>query len=180
MTNAFDHIADDYDRNFTLTETGKLARQIVMDYVGKNIIKDGHLSILELNCGTGEDAIQFHKGGNEVFATDVSAGMIRVARAKAGNAEGKGLTFIRLSFEELPQDWMKEKFDLVFSNFGGLNCLIESELCSLFQAVKVILKPRGRFVGVVMPGYCLWKFFISHLKDNGKKLSAGRPGGLFR
>ena len=169
MTNAFDHIAPGYDRDFTQSETGKLARQHVMDYVEKNIIKGGHLNILELNCGTGEDAIRFHNAGNEVFATDISAEMIRAAKAKAGTAEEKGLTFMQLSFAELPQEWMKEKFDLVFSNFGGLNCINEDETVKLFQAVKEILKPRGRFVGVIMPAYCLWEMFYFSLKGQWKK-----------
>jgi len=169
MKSAFDHIADDYDRNFTSTETGRLARQVVMDYVGKKIIKDGHLRILELNCGTGEDAIKFHRNGNEVVATDISAEMIRVARSKAGPVEAEGLTFIQLSFAELPQPWMMEKFDLVFSNFGGLNCINEHELSGLFEAVKAILKPGGRFVGVIMPAYCLWEIFYFTLKGQWKK-----------
>jgi ubiquinone/menaquinone biosynthesis C-methylase UbiE len=168
MISAFDDIAEDYDRDFTLTETGKLARRIVMEYVGKNIIKNGHLRILELNCGTGEDAIQFHSSGNEVVATDISAEMIRIARAKAGTAEGEGLTFMQLSFGELPQAWMTEQFDLVFSDFGGLNCINEHKLSSLFQAVKVILKPGGRFVGVIMPAYCLWEIFYFTLKGQWK------------
>ena len=169
MTNAFDHIAADYDKDFTLSETGKLARQHVMDYVEKNIIKGGHLMILELNCGTGEDAIHLNKAGNEVFATDISSEMIRVAKAKAEIVEEKGLTFMQLSFAELPQEWMKEKFNLVFSNFGGLNCIDENELRRLFKAVKETLKPRGRFVGVVMPGYCLWEIFYFLMKGQWKK-----------
>lgn len=170
MTTAFDHIAADYDRDFTLSETGKLARKHIIDYVEKNIIKGGHLSILELNCGTGEDAIRFHKAGNEVCAMDISAEMIKVAKAKLMPNESKGITFTQLSFADLPQEWMKGKFDLVFSNFGGLNCINENELERLFKAVKEILKPQGRFVGVIMPRYCLWEIFYFSIKGRWNKV----------
>lgn len=170
MTTAFDHSAADYDKDFTLSETGKLARKHIIDYVEKNIIKGGHLSILELNCGTGEDAIRFHKAGNEVCAMDISAEMIKLAKAKLGPIEKKGITFMQLSFADLPQEWMKGKFDLVFSNFGGLNCINENKLERLFKAVKETLKPQGRFVGVIMPRYCLWEIFYFSLKGKWKKV----------
>jgi ubiquinone/menaquinone biosynthesis C-methylase UbiE len=169
MNNAFDHIAEDYDRNFTDTVTGRLVRQLVLGYIDNQIIKGRHLQILELNCGTGEDAIHFFKNGNKVYATDISSEMIRVAKAKAGNSEGNGLTFSQLSFAQLPEEWMKEKFDLVFSNFGGLNCINEEEMARLFRVIKQILKPRGRFVGVIMPRYCLWEIIYFSLKGERKK-----------
>jgi ubiquinone/menaquinone biosynthesis C-methylase UbiE len=170
MNNAFDHIAADYDREFTYTVTGQLVRQKVQDYLDKRIFRGSRLNILELNCGTGEDAIHFYKNGNEVYATDISSEMIRVAKGKAGSLIGQGLTFSQLSFAELPKEWMKEKFDLVFSNFGGLNCIGEDELQGFFQAVRVILKPGGRLVGVIMPRYCSWEIIYFSLKGKWNKI----------
>ena len=170
MSTAFDHIAADYDMDFTLSETGKLQRKRVIAYVEKKILKADQLCILELNCGTGEDAIRFHKAGHEVCATDISAEMIMVAKAKQDPTEKKGITFIQLSFNDLPQEWMKGYFDLVFSNFGGLNCINEIELERLFKTVKEILKPQGRFVGVIMPRYCLWEIFYFTLKGQWNKV----------
>jgi ubiquinone/menaquinone biosynthesis C-methylase UbiE len=169
MTAAFDHIAIDYDSNFTYSETGKAARKIVLDYLEKNVLKDGPLKILELNCGTGEDAIWLSKRGNEVYATDASSEMIRVAKEKSSNFNIRGLTFCQLDFSELPPDWMTGNFDLVFSNFGGLNCLDENRMKNLFEAVNMILKPGGRFIGVIMPRYCLWEIFYFSLKGKWKK-----------
>ena len=113
-----------------------------MKYVEKNIIKGGHINILELNCGTGEDAIRFHKAGNEVFATDISAEMIKVSKTKLGPTEIKGITFMQLSMTDLPQEWMKGKFDLVFSNFGGLNCIDKNELENKLNEVLSNLPDR--------------------------------------
>ena len=177
MSTAFDHIAADYDMDFTLSETGKLQRKRVIAYVEKKILKADQLSILELNCGTGEDAICFHKAGHEVYATDISAEMIRVAKAKPGATDIKGITFMQLSFADLPQDWMKSNFDLVFSNFGGLNCINEIELERLFKTVKEILKPQGRFVGVVMPRYCFWEIFYFTLKGQWNKVFRRKSKG---
>jgi hypothetical protein len=39
----------------------------------------------------------------------------------------------------------------------------------LFQAIKEILKSNGRFVGVIMPGYCLWEIFYFLCKGQIKK-----------
>jgi SAM-dependent methyltransferase len=177
MIHAFDHIAADYDREFTLSETGMLQRKRVLDYIEKAILKNGHCSILELNCGTGEDAIYFYNAGNEVFATDSSAGMIRIAKAKTGPDESKGIGFMQLSFAELPLDWMKGKFDLVFSNFGGMNCIDQIELKLLIKAVKQTLKPGGRFVGVIMPRYCLWEILYFSLKGRFKKVFRRKKSG---
>jgi SAM-dependent methyltransferase len=69
-----------------------------------------------------------------------------------------------MSFAEIPQDKMRGKYDLVFSNFGGLNCIDEIELERLFKAVEEILKPGGRFVGVIMPRFCLWEMVYFFLK----------------
>jgi len=177
MTPAFDHIADHYDDAFTMSETGKLQRRRIMDYVEKTILKTGHCSILELNCGTGEDAIRFYNAGHEVLATDISAGMISVAKGKTGPGDLKGLTFMQISFAEIPQDKMRGKYDLVFSNFGGLNCIDEIELERLFKAVKETLKPGGRFVGVIMPRFCLWEMVYFFLKGRFREAFRRKGSG---
>ena len=45
---------------------------IVWDYLEKTFLDNNKLNILELNCGTGEDALWFAKQGHKVLATDLS------------------------------------------------------------------------------------------------------------
>src|SRR5690606_908795 len=50
-----------------------------------------------------------------------------------------------------------KKFDLIFSNFNGINCVSPGALQKLLQKIPSILAPGGRLVAVVMPKRCLWE-----------------------
>jgi len=57
MPEKFDTAAANYDTSFTHTAVGKLQRDRIYFFLEKfNLIQPSH-SILEINCGTGEDAI---------------------------------------------------------------------------------------------------------------------------
>ena len=129
MTSAlFDSAAQYYDEAFTNTEIGKLQRTRVQNYLS-SILPNNSLNILELNCGTGADAIWFAKKGHKVLATDISEKMIQIGRVKVEkfNLSDK-IIFEQLDINEINEKYFTTKFDLVFSNFGGLNCLTKTEL----------------------------------------------------
>lgn len=71
-----------------------------------------------------------------------------------------------LDLESFNETLFDKKFDLVFSNFGGLNCINPESLRRLMQNLAYILKPGGRFVGVIMPKFCAWEtiFFLLRLQ----------------
>ena len=50
---------------------------------------------------------------------------------------------------------LNQKFDVVFSNFGGLNCLDDIQMQLLSNNLVNILKPHGRFVAILMSDFCL-------------------------
>ncbi len=167
MTSAlFDSVAEKYDENFTNTEIGKLQRARVWNYLN-SILPNHSLNILELNCGTGEDAIWFAKKGHKVWATDISKKMVEIARFKVEqlNLSDK-ITVGQLDINEIDRASFPNRFDLVFSNFGGLNCLTENELTVLSQRLKNLLTSTGRFVAVVMPAFCITEslYFLSKFK----------------
>jgi methylase of polypeptide subunit release factors len=83
-------------------------------------------SILELNAGTGSDAAYFADKGFLVHATDVADGMVNAIKEKAARLPER-LTVQQLSFTEL-ESVEGAPFDLVFSNFGGLNCIPDLRL----------------------------------------------------
>lgn len=168
MKAGFDAAALGYDREFTHSPIGILQRQRVMRYLNR-LLGTKPLKILELNCGTGEDAIELARQGHEVVATDVSEAMLQVARSKSA---GMGLG--KLSFEKLdlnrPEEFQYNgNFDLIFSNFGGLNCIDESALRSLASFSNELLVPEGSLVAVVMPTSCLWERAYYLLKGNRAK-----------
>lgn len=131
--------------------------------------------ILELNAGTGIDAIHFVKRGHRVHATDLSSGMIDQLKKKAEiMTKGQALTVQQLSYVEL--DKLSEKdFDYVFSNFGGLNCI--SDLSAVTRYLPSLLRPNSYITFVIMPVICPWE--IASIFRNGKKaLRRFRPQGV--
>ncbi len=159
----FDHAAASYDMEFTHTRIGRHQRNRVWDYL--DTIPKG-LRILEINCGTGEDAGYLATKGHTVLATDVSESMLTQAKAKNKNAN---ITFQKLDLRGPILDVPKTSFDLVFSNFGGLNCLSAKELQNCLQSLDRVLAPGGQMILVIMPkaslvekGYRKWKGQSKH------------------
>ncbi len=63
MKVAFDHKASIYDTEFSYSHTGRLQRQRVWAYLETHVFSEQNspLKILELNAGTGEDALVLKK-----------------------------------------------------------------------------------------------------------------------
>jgi len=158
MIQAFDQIAADYDVDFTESATGKLQRNMVWHFLEKELNTTEPLKILELNCGTGEDAIWLAKKGHSVLSTDISKEMLEVAKAKCEAAGlGKQITFSMLDISSpgsYPDDM---KFDFIFSNFGGFNCVPPEVLKEIFPKLNRLLVPNGCLTVVVMSKFCLWE-----------------------
>src|SRR6478672_3565898 len=113
QSSVFDVI--DYENNLV---------QLIRSNIRKHLLQyiEPKQTMLELNCGTGLDAVYFVEQGLKVHATDNAQGMLKQVEAKV-NARNLHdlLTFQRCSFNELYL-LEKKKYDHVFSNFGGLNC----------------------------------------------------------
>jgi ubiquinone/menaquinone biosynthesis C-methylase UbiE len=156
MTSAlFDSIAQQYDGIFTNSIIGKLQRNRVRNYLDSWLPKHS-LNILELNCGTGEDAIWFAKRGHNVLATDISEQMISITQNKIANSNlDQNIRTQKLDIYSIDRLLTSIKFDLVFSNFGGLNCLSGNEINSVSNKIKKLLNPDGKFIAVVMSDFCL-------------------------
>ena len=165
----FDAAANSYDESFTYTAIGKLQRYRVWKYL-ESVLPKNPLNILELNCGTGEDAIWFAKNGHNVLATDISENMIVTARSKANKLElSNRISFKQLDIKDIGNLSLSGKFDLIFSNFGGFNCLNEIELKQLSNNIHILLKPNGKFIAVVMPTYCIIESVYFLMKFKLKK-----------
>jgi ubiquinone/menaquinone biosynthesis C-methylase UbiE len=114
-------------------------------------------SILELNSGTGEDAIFFARAGHKVHATDISTGMQQVLQQKSSPYRNL-ISFETCSFTQLDQLQNQGPFDHIFSNFGGLNCT--GELEKVLLSFDTLLKPGGKLTLVIIPGFCLWETLL--------------------
>ncbi|WP_426671166.1 class I SAM-dependent methyltransferase [Mucilaginibacter sp. McL0603] len=132
-------------------------RERVRDHVLK-YLKPGS-SILELNSGTGEDAIFFAGKGHKVHATDISPGMqqqlmLKVQKRQLGTTVSNELC----SYTDLNHLKNKGPYDLVFSNFAGLNCT--GELDKVLASLSPLLNPGGLVTLVVLPKFCLWETLL--------------------
>lgn len=171
----FDTLAETYDADFTTSGIGRLQRKRVWKYLLPLLNESERpLNILEINCGTGEDAIQLASMGHSVIATDASDAMIAKANEKIGGAAIPilGLQFHTCSFDQLKNSFRGQKFDLVFSNFGGLNCIDKKALGQLRDDLRSLLRPDGKFFFVVMGNCCIREMI--HFGIRGKWKSAFR------
>jgi ubiquinone/menaquinone biosynthesis C-methylase UbiE len=121
--------------------------------------------ILELNCGTGIDAIFFAEQGLKVHATDIAEGMLNELRRKIKikNLQDR-ITVQQCSFNELG-NISGRNFNHIFSDFGGLNCT--KEIDKVIVQFKTLLSPGGTVTMVIMPSICPWEIALA-LKGNFK------------
>ncbi len=99
-THPFDAAAAGYDATFTRRRLGRWLREAVWEQLGATFLPGER--VLELGCGTGEDAVWLARRGVAVTATDAAPGMLAVARSKAEAAGvADRVTFARLDLAEI-------------------------------------------------------------------------------
>jgi ubiquinone/menaquinone biosynthesis C-methylase UbiE len=132
--------------------------------------------ILELNAGTGTDAVYLAGRGFRVHATDIAPGMLAAIEEKARrHGVGDRLTVQNCSFTELDQIECGP-FDAVFSNFGGLNCI--DDLPRVTGQLARLLVRGGVVVWVIMPPICPWELLAVLRGAGAKAFRRLRPGGV--
>lgn len=152
---SFDSLASSYDDIFTHGSIGRMQRTIVHDYLHDAI--DWPLEdLLEIGCGTGEDLLYFESKAKYIDAFDLSPEMTRMARAKI-----KGNPSAIQIFQKDLKIWISEphpkQYDLIFSNFGVLNCLDPSYFPDFHAQCSKVVSAGGSLVLVVMPRHCLFE-----------------------
>ena len=116
-------------------------------------------SILELNSGTGEDALFFANRGHTVHATDISEGMQQELKRKVAlNGLDQYVSTEKCSYTQLHKLNNAGPYDHIFSNFAGLNCT--GELDKVLVSFNSLLKPGGTVTLVILPKFCLWETLL--------------------
>lgn len=176
MVEPFDAAAATYDAEFTQTQLARWLRESVQAYLSAAFRPGDH--VLELGCGTGEDALWLARRGVRVTATDVSQSMLAVAQRKAA-ATGLAnlIDFAAIDLASLPSSnhhsspvTQRFPFSGAFSNFGPLNCLADRR--AVAEALAEWVRPGGQVVLVVMGPACPWEM--------GWHLLHGQPRQAFR
>jgi SAM-dependent methyltransferase len=142
---AFDGAAADYDRTWGLNPVGLRFRQLVHERLAALFASNDR--VLDLGCGTGEDAVFLASRGVAIGAIDVSAAMIERTREKAA-ARGleARLQLVHGSIEALSA--FRPTWDGAYSNFGALNCV---DTAAVAARLADLLRPGARVLLCVMP-----------------------------
>ena len=163
---AFDGIAEQYDELFTESLVGRAQRAQVWNVLDKTFVAGDR--VLELNCGTGEDALYLTRRGVSVIACDASPRMIEVARRKFASQQSPSpASFHVLPIERISEIAFRAPFDGVFSNFAGLNCV--ENLSDVADQLAAIVPPGAWLVLCVCSRFCLWEALVNFLRGDWRK-----------
>jgi len=156
VASPFDALAGSYDEEFSRTDLGLRLRHAVRRRLDAAFPPGAR--VLELGCGTGEDALHLAARGARVVATDASEAMVGETRRKARAAGLEGRVTARsLRFEELSgADPALGRFDGAFSNFGAINCA--AELGPVAEALGRLLPPGAPLVLVALGRWVPWEW----------------------
>jgi len=170
---AFDSSAKQYDSDFTNSKIGRLQRQRVYKYLFPLLNKN--IKILEINCGTGHDAITLAPNVYSILATDISKKMIEVAKQKNIH---NNLKFEIQDIKKFGGN-LSADFGLLFSNFGGLNCLNADEIKSFGKNISNSLTSNAKLVLVLMGKKCwienLWYKYQKDARLNRRNTKDAVP-----
>lgn len=132
---AFDRAAPGYDEGFGRNPSGLLFRYAFQERL-RGLFAPG-ASVVDVGCGTGEDAVFLASLGVRVHAIDVSPAMVERTRAKAERAGvAERVTASVLPAESVAS--LGEGFDGAYSDFGALNC---TALGTVGEGLARVLRP---------------------------------------
>jgi ubiquinone/menaquinone biosynthesis C-methylase UbiE len=137
MSTPFDTIAPVYDQLWNSPQRGHVWSVI------DSCFRPGD-RVLDLGCGTGDDALHLAERGVDVVGIDAAEKMIDVAVSR-------GVTARRLGIEDLAV--LSERFSGAISNFGALNCIVD--LCPVAAQLARLVRPGG-IVAICIMGRFAW------------------------
>lgn len=156
VATAFDSVAEIYDQTFSDTPVGQAQRKLVWQELDELFFSGQR--VLDVNCGTGVDAVHLASRGIEVVACDASLQMISVARRRAESQKlSARIHFHVIRTEEISTVEKAGSFDGVVSNFGGLNCV--EDLSVVARQFACVLNTGGRAVVCLFGRFCAWEIF---------------------
>jgi SAM-dependent methyltransferase len=135
---AFDRVAPAYDEEFGRNPAGLLFRHVFQERL-RRLFPPG-ARVLDLGCGTGEDAVFLASLGVRVHAIDISPAMAERTRAKADRAGlGERVVVEARAAEDVAS--AGRGFDGAYSDFGALNC---AALGAVGDGLAQALRPGAR------------------------------------
>ncbi len=155
VSNAFSKQSGVFDSITNYNPLEVQYREIIINHVLKFVSPNQYM--LELNCGTGLDALFFASHGLRIHATDNSQGMLEQLKDKLASPGITNITTEKCSFNKLDlKNNPVDQFDHLFSNYGGLNCA--EDIASVIKQADAYLKIGGMSHFVFIAPVCLWEW----------------------
>jgi SAM-dependent methyltransferase len=166
---AYNAIAADYDRQ--LVGDTWMRRALWTRY--SQAFRAGQ-RVLDVGCGTGDDAIYLAQRGVSVVALDVSAEMIARLRHKAAQAGVEArIEPIVGDFRDLTR-WPDGSFDGIISAFAGLSTV--PDLLPFAADAARLLRPRGRLIVHLLNRFSLWDWLGALARGEWQRARQLRSG----
>jgi SAM-dependent methyltransferase len=163
VTSPFDALVPSYNSMWTDTPRGREQRAAVWREID-GLFRTGD-RVLDLGCGTGDDALHLAELGVDVVGVDSSAQMVEASRRRGVNAS-------LLAIEDLVK--LKGTFSGSMSNFGALNCV--ADLRPVAVQLARLVQPGSPVAICLMGRFCLtdWrhaiKRFVGHAHWRGMEI----------
>lgn len=165
VAQAFDQAAQNYDELYRENRIMAWMRQESLVALQQAFPPGSHL--LEIGCGTGEEALALARLGYTILATDISPAMIETCRLKS---QAQGIQGIEWHVVPAGQadarlaDYHPAAFDGAYASFGALNC--EPSLEPVAATLARLLGPGAALVCSIMGRWCAWEIVwgLVHLR----------------
>ena len=131
------------------------------------------MRLLEIGCGTGEDALALCEHGYRIDAIDSSKSMIRAAQEKSSRS-GKGTAAFKVLSAEKLEILDSGAYNGAYSFLGPVNCIPDMQRFSV--DLGRVIQPGGYFISSVMNRVCLFEiiFFLARADGRGALRRFGR------
>jgi ubiquinone/menaquinone biosynthesis C-methylase UbiE len=147
----------EYDKAYIGNATFERYREISVSELRSSFKKNDF--VLDIGCGTGEEAVIMARQGIKVLAIDPSEDLLKYANKKIREKDlGDVIETRQMGAEklsELIEDFGEEAFDGAYASFGVVNCI--PDLDKFLTLLRKLLKSSAPFVCSVMNKKNLWE-----------------------
>lgn len=140
-----------------------LTKEIAHQIINRFVVAP-QATVLDLNCGNGNDFPFFLERGWKVFGSDGSIGMLNKAyETYQAEIARNQLVLYHGSLETLDDQAFDMKFDLIYSITGGFSYVDDRMYIQIMEHLSHMLRPTGVIITCHLTPFCLAETIYSLL-----------------